>query len=313
MRTNKKSKSIYLLLILIILITGCQGNPKPEEEKGDDNSPPELPKIVTELEEEILEAMFAIDGVAGIEKALAEKDKIKAEVEAESEVDLKQEEKEAPAKEEIDVEMMVMMESIIIPLLAEEDIESDIVLVDEVPNDVNKIWYQINKLSDNLHLKWNTLEPSLQKAGVSKDKIEKFEEDLAATTLLINSKETHDSLVGLNELTNDLYGFMGHFKTNTPSDVMQIKYHVRQIVLMAEADNYQEAISNYEKTKELGEGLRQRLTEKNAGDVSQKFELSMEDLRKELDKENFRLTQIKSVIILRNAVEMEEAFESSSH
>jgi len=185
-------------------------------------------------------------------------------------------------------------------------------MVDELPDDIEKIWYQIGQLASGLHQKWNILEPQLQKAGVSKTSIDGFEENLTSTTLLITTKEGKASLLGLNELSNSLYGFTGHFKSKTPTEVMQIAYHIREAVLLASEDDFSAAIRNTEKAKELGEGLRQRLTEKDASDIAQKFELSMEDIRKALDTENFQLIQIKGAIVIKNVVEMEETFESGS-
>ncbi|KAB3533562.1 hypothetical protein [Alkaliphilus serpentinus] len=312
MRNYNKTKIFFILIALIMIITSCSGNPKPQEEKDNSNSPPELPKVYTEIEEEILKTMFSIDGIAGIEKALEEKEKAKEEVAEESEVDLKPEEKEKPAKEEIDVKMLVKMEAVVIPLLEEEDIESEIVMVDEVPGDINKVWYQINQLVNTLHTKWNSLEPHLQKAGVDPKKIQEFEGNLDSTTVFVNEKDTHQSMIALNHLLSNLYDFGGSFKTKIPSEVMKIKNHIREIVLMADAEDYPGALSNFEEAKRLGEALKQRLIEKDATDVLQKFELSMEDLNKELQKENFNLIQIKGGIVLKNTVAMKEAFEGES-
>lgn len=62
---------------------------------------------------------------------------------------------------------------------------------------------------------------------------------------------------------------------------------------------------------ELGSGLRQRLVEKKANDVVQKFELSINDLNRQIASKQFPLIQINAGIAMKNCMLMINVFEGS--
>jgi len=74
----KNSKFMIILLILFVL-TGCSRNPeRPNPETQDSNSP-KLPKILTELDDEVLKIMYDLDSVTGLEKAIQKQELIESE------------------------------------------------------------------------------------------------------------------------------------------------------------------------------------------------------------------------------------------
>ncbi|SCY49486.1 hypothetical protein [Alkaliphilus peptidifermentans] len=307
-----KKISIFLLVMALLFIWGCNGNPKPNPQEKNDEAP-ELPGSFTEIEEDILTVMLSIDGVTGLEKAMEEVEKGKQEVELESDVELDAEEKEEPAKEAIDINMFIHEEALIIPLLEEEDVESDIVQIEELPNDIENIWYQIEILVAGIHRKWNVLEPQLRKAGASSDDVETFENKLGDASISVSNKEILTSLLEFNELTSCLNDFRGHFSSKAPQEIYEVKYRVRQSVLMASLEDFEEAENEINEAEEIGDSLKQRLVEKNEGDGFQQFKLSIEDYKNELEEENFHLTQVKGAIIIKNIEQIIDIFESNSH
>ncbi|KAB3534159.1 hypothetical protein F8154_09480 [Alkaliphilus pronyensis] len=305
----KKGKLSIVLIIVLLLIWGCNGNqrPSPEENKS---KPPEVPETFTRMEEELLTTMFAIDGVAGLEKVIEEVEKAKKQVEMESEVELDAEEKKEPKKKAIDINMFLYQESTVIPLLEEEGIESDIVMVDDPPENIDSIWYQIDNLVASVHKNWNSLEPSLKKAGASDDSIRRFENYLSDTSVTVSNKDTLQSLMKLNRLSSYLNDFRENFTSKSPMQVYEVKYHLRQSVLMASQEDFLGAEVEIKKANDVGGDLKQPLVEKNKGDVYQQFKLSIEDYMQQLAVESFYITQVKGSIVMENIEKMIEVFES---
>ena len=297
-------------MVITLLLVGCNtGAQKPQKESKDNT--PEVPKALEEIEAMILEIMYAVDSIPGIEKSIVEKQKAKQVEEQETEVKQKKEEKEQQAKKNVDIEMLIEENAVIIPLLKEVETENTVVDVSEPPDDTVKHWYDISGTVSDVHRSWNVLEPALQEAKVTKTLVEEFESKLDEATDTIGTKEILESLKGLNELTRILADFRSHFKSKVPPEVYKAQYFIRDSVLLAAADDFEKAIEVTTKAKELGNTLRPRVIEKNGDNVIHKYQLSIEDLEQQLKNKNFPLTQLKAAIVVKNTTLMVDLFESS--
>lgn len=312
MRIHSKGYQTAILVLFLILfsLTGCKGNPeKPSPEEGK-KKPPEVPEILTEMEDNILETLYAIDGVPGIEKSIQEKEKAKAEIEKESEVDQTKEEKEGEAKKTVKPDAFIAEESLLIPLLDEQQVESDILELEEPPDDIKEIWQKLEKNLYQIHRQWNVLETHLQEAKIPKTDLEKTEAKLDKVTLLFGENKTIESMMELNGILNDLSDYRSNFHDKVPSEMYQLRVIVRQIVLLSAQDKYEEAQAELEKLKEIGKHLKPRLIEKDASAEIEKFTLSVEDLAHDISIQEFSLVQIKAAIVMKNIELMSAPFEA---
>ncbi len=310
--TNSYIKKITSLILILIVLIGCSpSSQKPSQQGDSDSKTPEVPKVLEEMEIKLLEVMYAIDSMPGIEKSIEEKQKAKQEEEEETEVDQKKEEKEEAASKGIDLEMLVEENAVIIPLLKEVEIESTVIDIMQPPDNTDKHWYDINGTVSDIHRSWNVLEPQLQEVKVSKSLTEEFESHLDDTTDIIATKNIEESLMGLNLLTSYMADFRSYFKAKVPGEVYKAQYLIRETVLFASVDEFDKAMASTNKAKELGDGLRPRIIEMKGEDVAHKYQLSIEDLQQQLKNSNFPLTKVKGAIVVKNTVLMVDLFESS--
>ncbi|MBS4041622.1 MAG: hypothetical protein KGZ81_13620 [Flavobacteriales bacterium] len=310
--TKSHLKKFIALITIAMLLIGCSpGTQKPKPEEGGGSKTPEVPKVLEEMESMILETMYAVDSIPGIEKSIEEKNKAKQQEEQETEVKQKKEEKEQQAKKNVDIEMLIEENSVIIPLLKEVEIENTILDISEPPDNTDKHWFDISGTVGDIHRSWNVLEPQLQEAKVTKTLTEEFENKLDEVTEVIGSKKVAEGLMGLNELTRFMADFRSYFKSKVPAEVYKVQFHIREAILYSSADDFDKAMDSTKKSKELGDTLRPRIIEKKGEDVAHKYQLSIEDLEQQLKNKNFPLTQVKGSIVIKNTMLMVDLFESS--
>lgn len=308
----KKNIAILVICLLLFSITGCQKNPEkpsPEESKQET---PQLPEVFTEMEHRILEIMYIIDGIPGIEKSIEEQKKMEIEMEVESGVEQTKEEKEAASKKKVNPEMYIMEESTLIPVLKEEEVESDVIKLQEPPGDIMEIWHQLQELVYQLHRQWNVVETHLKEVNVPEASLVETEGKLDQATLSLEAQTVPESMLNFNRILSDLSNYRGHYRHRVPSELYQLSYHVREIVLLASQDEYNRAIEDLNRAKELAEGLRPKLNEKNATNVVEKLMLSLEDLERELTTQDVPLVQMKAAIVMKNINMAVSPFESST-
>lgn len=317
-----KTINVFLVLLLLsslLLATGCNRSPNETKEK-EGNNPPKVPDILEEMEIHVLEIMYDIDSIKGISITMMEKNQEASPKEAdlemetggdvETEIKLKpkeEEEKDTQKKMERNIEKS----SVLIPLLQQDEIEGTTADLKEPPEDMEEIWFQINGEVEKLHRQWNVLEADLRDVKIPLENIDKFEETLTQASLLVMEEKVEDSLMIFNELTQYLGEFRNFFTTKVPGEVYKMKYHIRHSVFLASLDEYEKAKDHIEKTRELKNGLQKDLIEKDADHVVEKFDLSIEDLKKQLELQELDLIQTDGAIVIKNIVLIKEAFQGS--
>jgi len=329
-----KNHKFTLFLLIIFVLVGCGRNPqKPNPEEEKDNSP-KLPKILTELEDEGLKVMYDLDSVTGIEKAIQEQKLMKSESESTSvetaaqsgesgqagqqgqgQQSGQQQENQSSGEEEekVDVQQLIKETKIIIPLLDANEVTGSFAESSTPPTDIDKVWTKISDSVTEIHKKWNVLEAQLTPVNVPNQKSEEFEQILDDLTLSVINKEKLNSLKLANELTRVTTDFRSYFNGVANHGVYGMYYHIRGTILLAASNNYTGALQHLDETSKLGASVRQDLIKAESQDVLQKFELSIEDLRKQLLDENFQLSQIKAPIVIKNIQLMEDVFESQEN
>lgn len=327
--TNKilRTKMCFFMifsLIIVIFIGSCNNNPKKPQQEEDKNKPPEMPEVLSEMESTILEIMYDIDAVKGLEIAIDQKKKEEeaptipqaadiqvetaGEIEPQIKVQKPQEEKSGDGQK---MKMAIEEKQIILPLLKEEEIEGSTAKLSQPPNDIEEIWFDIGHKISDLHKKWNVLEADLKDVDSPPAKIVKFEETLVEASKAVKEKNDIASLFALNNLTSYLADFTNSFKSKVPSQIYKMKYHIRQSVLYAYEEEYEQSQEHVEKIKELKNGLQQELLEKGAQHTAEKHDLSISDLEDQIKNKDFQLILMNATIVINNIILMEEAFETS--
>lgn len=321
----KNYRFISLLLIVFVLVGCGQNAQRPNPEKKEDN-PPKVPKVLTELDEEILKVMYDLDSVTGIEEAIKKKKLLETEqantsmeVAAQSggegqgeksassgEQGSSKKEDSKKIEEKVDLQGLIKESKIIIPLLDASEIKGNFVENPTPPEDIDRVWTQISDSVTNLHKKWNVLEAQLTPVNVPRQKSEEFEQILDNLTLSVMNREKLNSLNLANELTRITTDFRSYFNGAAEHGVYGMYYHIRATILFAASNDYKGAVDHLDEASKLGANVRQDLIKQDSQDILQKFELSIEDLRKQLVDENFTLSQIKAPIVIKNIKLIEE-------
>ncbi len=320
---------LILLLFIILILVGCNKNPqKPDISKKEDL--PKLPKILTELEDEVLKVMYDLDSVVGIEAAIEKEKTLKTEETASIETAAKltaqgqedentKEEKQPEAakkdkpkqvEEIIDMQKLIVENEIIIPLLDVTEIKGSFAESSTPPPDINTVWSKINDNITEIHRKWNVLEAQLPSERTSLERTEDFEKILNDLTLSVMNREILNSLKLANELTGATTSFRNYFDGIGNHDVYRMYYYIRSSILSAASNNYSEALEHLNETGKIGDSIRQDLMKKNSEDIFKKFELSIEDLENQLIDKNFYLSQIKAPIVIKNIKLIQNVFET---
>lgn len=319
-----KKYKLTLFLVIIFALMGCNANPqKPNPQENTDNSP-KLPKVLTELEDEVLTIMYDLDSVTGIEKAMQEKAMQEQEMMAtetaakpaedgqgSQESESSEKENSEKPEEKIDLPELIKENEIIIPLLDAGEVKGTFAESPNLPKDMDEVWNQISDSVTQVHKKWNVLEAQLTPVNVPKEKSEEFENILDNLTMSIMSKNKLESLKIANELTRITTDFRSYFNGVADHSVYSMYYHIRSSILLAVSNDYKGALEHVEETSKAGGGIRQDLIKKDAQDVLQKFELSIEDLKKQLLAENFSLSQIKAPIVIKNIKLIQDTFKAN--
>ena len=336
--TYKNYKPIVFLLIILILVGCKKGAQKPDISKKENL--PKTPKVLTELEDEVLKIMYDLDSVTGIEKAIKEEKALKANETASitasakpiilsksDKEDKKKKESTKNTKEEkqpeatgedtstdieepVGMQELIMENEIIIPLLGANEVKGSFAESTTPPSDINTVWTKINDNVTKVHKKWNVLEAQLPTEKTSSEKTKEFEKTLNDLTLSVMDKKRIDSIKLANKLTEITANFRGYFDGMGNHDVYKMYYHTRAAILSAATDDYAGAMEHLNETRKNGDSMRRDLIKKDSEDVLKKFELSVEDLEKQLTDKNFYLSQIKAPIVIKNIKLIQDTFET---
>ena len=336
--TYKNYKPIVFLLIILILVGCKKGAQKPDISKKENL--PKTPKVLTELEDEVLKIMYDLDSVTGIEKAIKEEKALKANETASitasakpiilsksDKEDKKKKESTKKTKEEkqpeatgedtstdieepVGMQELIMENEIIIPLLGANEVKGSFAESTTPPSDINTVWTKINDNVTKVHKKWNVLEAQLPVEKTSSEKTKDFEKTLNDLTLSVMDKKRLDSIKPANKLTEITANFRGYFDGMGNHDVYKMYYHTRAVILSAATDDYAGAMEHLNEIRKTGDSMRRDLIKKNSEDILKKFELSIEDLEEQLTDKNFYLSQIKAPIVIKNIKLIQDTFET---
>lgn len=318
-----KSCKLILLLFIVFVLVSCNKSPqKPSTDKK--GNLPKLPKVLTELEDEILKTMHDLDSITGIEKAIEKENSLKIKNSAGTETAAKQggggsgggqsesggKEESNQTEETVDMQELIVENEIIIPLLEANEVKGNFADKTTPPQNIDMVWNKINDSITEIHRKWNVLEAQLPLGRTSLGRTEDFEKTLNDLTLSVVNEKIFDSLKLANDLTGITADFRGHFDGIGNHDVYKMYYYIRDCILFAASDNYTKAIEQLNETSKMGDSIRQDLIKNDAEDILKKFELSIEDLENQLTDENFYLSRIKAPIVIKNIRLIQDSFET---
>jgi len=164
-------------------------------------------------------------------------------------------------------------------------------------------WSSIEKTIENLHSNWNTYEIQARKDGASQDLLENYELQLDTLTNWIMSHSEAETLKAANTLYQYYPRFLNLYKHQAPPDVKEIVYYVRQIIIDAQENNWEEIDERLEAITKAWQTAKVRM-EKPDQELNQKVEAAIEDFSRVAKQQNYLLTKLKGNILLKNLQEI---------
>jgi len=178
---------------------------------------------------------------------------------------------------------------------------------EEMPEDSQEAWGSIKMQITELHQQWDELEPTLREENVTEEEIVSFEEALDELTIRASEQDRIGTLDSGNEITEPMSSFLVPFTEDGVSEVYEMKYHLRNLVIRTAAGDYEEDLESQENI----EASRQEVTrgiedEEEAEEKDQQLQTSIDNLEDALQQQEPDLVEIKASLVMEQLVDIEE-------
>lgn len=180
--------------------------------------------------------------------------------------------------------------------------------INKIPENTEEIWNNIKTTVIGLHDQWNKLEPTVMQENIPSDTVNSLEETLESLTLAITEHNYFNTLSFANELTGHLSKISAPFAQNAIPAINEQRYHVRNILLSAANNNYEEARGSLNYIKEHSRAVTSSLKEREK--KSDSLNMCIDNLQGALDEQNLGLINIKAAIVMEELVKIKEELKN---
>lgn len=172
------------------------------------------------------------------------------------------------------------------------------------PTNVEEIWDNIKLNIEELHDRWDGLEPVLDREKISPAVITDFEDGLNRLTIAGTRQDYSGTLNYANRLTGHLSNFMIPFTENSLHLAYEFKFHVRNILLNVAAGSYEAAQMSLDYMQEQKPALVKDIEEEPPPERVQELHTSLENLQEALNSREPDLVKIKAAVVMENLVQI---------
>jgi len=139
-----------------------------------------------------------------------------------------------------------------------ETLESNLEdIIDDINNnDWQKAIIKMGEINNNFIV----LKPMLQAHMISKDIINKIENEISNLQNAVESKNAYQAKVHANLITGYIPDILDFYKVEIPTDVSRLEYLGRAIVLDIENNNWDSANANFQKAVKIWDDLEKKLS-----------------------------------------------------
>jgi len=139
-----------------------------------------------------------------------------------------------------------------------ETLESNLEdIIDDINNnDWKKAIIKMSEINNNFVV----LKPMLQAHMISKDIINKIENEISNLQNAVESKNAYQAKVHANLITGYIPDILDFYKVEIPTDVSRLEYLGRAIVLDIENNNWDSANANFQKAVKIWDDLEKKLS-----------------------------------------------------
>jgi len=165
-------------------------------------------------------------------------------------------------------------------------------------------WKMIKVLTDGMYFTWNNLQPIMLEKGITETQSESFGESLESLSKAVQSKIIGDAQTSAFELYDKLSEFFSYFKTEKPPELQRVASMVTGI-------HFSVRQNDWNKAQELSNQLQKEFikvktnVQNNASDAIKMLELSLDDLRSAVQKQDAILVLIRTNLVTANIEELD--------
>lgn len=293
-----KNKLYTLLLIIVIILTGCkpQKNQSVKIQKKD-KAPNELGDVSKGLQDilkDIEEIEKILDGtIIQPEKTKEEKKDSGISSDEQSQGSSQDSENQDKNKSEKSNEEQ------------KEPENKEIKKAEEKSEKVLETWRKVDKKIEDIHKKWNVYEVEGVKKGLTIEKSDKFEESINTLTKSIEARNIVDIYDYASQSMLNLSPAFELYKDEIEGEINKIKYATYRSYLKAMEEKDKEALDLLKNSEEEINKIRLKIDKDNSKmKVLDKVNMSIVDMRKSLKQKSIKLYRIKKDIIIKNLEEL---------
>lgn len=165
-------------------------------------------------------------------------------------------------------------------------------------------WKMIKVLTDGMYFTWNNLFPSLLEKGVTQAQGESFGASLENLSKAVRDKNIGSAQTSAFELYDKLSEFYSYFKTEKPAELQRILSMVTGIHFSVRQNDWNQAqkLSN-DLQKEFAK--MKASIQDNQSDAVIMLEISLDDLRSAVQKQDAPLVLIRTNLVTANIEELD--------
>lgn len=165
-------------------------------------------------------------------------------------------------------------------------------------------WKLIKVLADGMYFTWNDLFPSLLEKGVTQAQGESFGASLESLSKAVREKNIGNAQTSAFELFDKLSEFYSYFKTDKPAEMQRITSMVTGIHFSVRQNDWNQAqkLSN-DLQKEFAK-MKANIQD-NQSEAVKMLEISLDDLRSAVQKQDAMLVLIRTNLVTSNIEELD--------
>lgn len=169
-------------------------------------------------------------------------------------------------------------------------------------------WKEITPVINNMHYKWNSYMPEAAKKGANKELIDGFSNALNSLTDTVIKKNKTDTLMAASNLYAYIPDFYSLYKTSISPEIKRLRHYSRNAILNSMTANWEQAGTDINNLKDSWSLFKNTIPKDNEED-SGKLDFSIYELDKVIKEKNQPLTDIKGRVTLSNIESLEKSLE----
>ncbi|MGE5678295.1 MAG: hypothetical protein ACM3ZR_09605 [Pseudomonadota bacterium] len=174
-----------------------------------------------------------------------------------------------------------------------------------------KKFESIKKDVQSLHGAWNSYEAKAITDFAMQSAINDFESALNNLTKTVESQDTYQSLLEVNQLYKYLPDFYMLYEAKVPPDLDRIRFSAKKIMLLSDKKDFTGANDVLLYFENVWMAARPKLKKDNAEEVS-KFEFAFADLKNAVIAKNDMIVRAKAEVLLKLVDEIEKKAEKAA-